>query len=70
MTETATQIADGDLSVRVPEGAPGTEPGQLADQALSLVGERDYGRCGSRALGVGDHDHTANGDTRAHRRRE
>jgi two-component system OmpR family sensor kinase len=30
MTQTATQIAEGDLTVRVPEGAPGTESGQLA----------------------------------------
>lgn len=30
MTETATQIAAGDLGVRVPELAPGTESGELA----------------------------------------
>ncbi|HRE02131.1 MAG TPA: HAMP domain-containing sensor histidine kinase, partial [Ilumatobacteraceae bacterium] len=30
MTRTATRIADGDLSVRVPETAPGTESGDLA----------------------------------------
>jgi two-component system OmpR family sensor kinase len=30
MTRTATRIADGDLAVRVPETAPGTESGDLA----------------------------------------
>jgi len=36
MTHTATQIAGGDLSVRVPESAPGTEPAELAI-ALNLM---------------------------------
>lgn len=30
MTETATRIADGNLDERVPEAAPGTEPGDLS----------------------------------------
>jgi two-component system OmpR family sensor kinase len=38
MTETATRIAEGDLSVRVPEQAPGTEPGELADALNSMLG--------------------------------
>ena len=41
MTETATRIADGDLAVRVPETAPGTESGALAvalNQMLGRIG--------------------------------
>ncbi len=38
MTQTATQIAQGDLTVRVPEGAPGTEPGQLAVALNQMLG--------------------------------
>ena len=38
MTQTATQIAEGDLTVRVPEGAPGTESGQLAVALNQMLG--------------------------------
>ena len=41
MTETATRIAEGDLAVRVPETAPGTESGALAvalNQMLGRIG--------------------------------
>lgn len=38
MTQTATQIADGDLTVRVPEGRPGTESGQLATALNQMLG--------------------------------
>ena len=39
MTETATRIADGDLSVRVPEVAPGTESGELAVALNRMLGQ-------------------------------
>jgi two-component system OmpR family sensor kinase len=38
MTETAAQIAAGDLSVRVPESAPGTESGELAVALNTMLG--------------------------------
>ena len=38
MTETASQIADGDMAVRVPESAPGTESGQLAVALNTMLG--------------------------------
>jgi two-component system OmpR family sensor kinase len=38
MTQTATQIAAGDLTVRVPEGSPGTESGQLAVALNQMLG--------------------------------
>ncbi len=38
MTETATRIAGGDLSVRVPESAPGTESGELAVALNTMLG--------------------------------
>jgi len=38
MTATATRIAGGDLSVRVPEGAAGTEPGDLAAALNRMLG--------------------------------
>ena len=38
MTETATQIAAGDLTVRVPEGAAGTESGELAVALNQMLG--------------------------------
>jgi two-component system OmpR family sensor kinase len=38
MTETATRIADGDLTVRVPEGRPGTESGELAGALNRMLG--------------------------------
>ncbi len=38
MTETASQIAGGDLSVRVPESAPSTESGQLAVALNRMLG--------------------------------
>ena len=38
MTETATHIAGGDLSVRVPESAPGTESGELAVALNTMLG--------------------------------
>jgi two-component system OmpR family sensor kinase len=38
MTTTATRIADGDLSVRVPESAPGTESGELAVALNTMLG--------------------------------
>lgn len=37
MTESAKRIADGDLTERVPEGAPGTEAGQLADALNQML---------------------------------
>ena len=39
MTETASRIADGDLSVRVPEVAPGTESGDLAVALNRMLGQ-------------------------------
>ncbi len=38
MTITASRIADGDLTVRVPETAPGTESGQLAVALNRMLG--------------------------------
>lgn len=38
MTETATRIADGDLTVRVPEGRAGTESGELAVALNQMLG--------------------------------
>ena len=38
MTDTATRIAGGDLSVRVPESAPGTESGELAVALNTMLG--------------------------------
>jgi two-component system OmpR family sensor kinase len=38
MTHTATLIAGGDLSVRVPESAPGTEPAELAVALNQMLG--------------------------------
>jgi two-component system OmpR family sensor kinase len=38
MTTTATRIADGDLTVRVPECAPGTESGELAVALNTMLG--------------------------------
>jgi two-component system OmpR family sensor kinase len=38
MTTTATRIADGDLDVRVPESAPGTESGELAVALNTMLG--------------------------------
>ena len=38
MTETATQIASGDLSIRIPEEAPSTESGQLAIALNQMLG--------------------------------
>lgn len=38
MTDTARKIADGDLSSRVPEGAPSTESGQLATALNTMLG--------------------------------
>ena len=38
MTATATRIADGDLTVRVPESAPGTESGDLAVALNTMLG--------------------------------
>jgi two-component system OmpR family sensor kinase len=38
MTATATQIAGGDLTVRVPESAPGTESGELAVALNTMLG--------------------------------
>jgi two-component system, OmpR family, sensor kinase len=38
MTETATRIAEGDLTVRVPETAGGTEPGDLAVALNRMLG--------------------------------
>ena len=61
MTETATRIADGDLAVRVPETAPGTESGALA-VALNHRRPRRHGHRGERT-GRGDH-----GPPRPHRR--
>ena len=39
MTETATRIAGGDLTVRVPETAPGTEAGTLAVALNRMLGQ-------------------------------
>ena len=39
MTQTATRIADGDLAVRVPETAPGTESGDLAVALNRMLGQ-------------------------------
>lgn len=39
MTHTATEIADGDLAVRVPEGAKGTEAGELALSLNRMLGQ-------------------------------
>jgi two-component system OmpR family sensor kinase len=38
MTATATRIAGGDLAVRVPESAPGTESGELAVALNTMLG--------------------------------
>jgi two-component system OmpR family sensor kinase len=38
MTDTATRIAGGDRSVRVPESAPGTESGELAVALNTMLG--------------------------------
>jgi two-component system OmpR family sensor kinase len=38
MTRTAARIADGDLTVRVPETAPGTESGELAVALNTMLG--------------------------------
>ncbi len=38
MTATATRIADGDLTVRVPEGSHGTESGELAGALNRMLG--------------------------------
>jgi two-component system OmpR family sensor kinase len=38
MTETASRIAGGDLGVRVPESAPGTESGELALALNQMLG--------------------------------
>lgn len=38
MTATATRIADGDLTVRVPEGRAGTESGELAGALNQMLG--------------------------------
>ena len=38
MTDAATQIAEGDLTVRVPEGRAGTESGQLAVALNQMLG--------------------------------
>ena len=38
MTESASQIAGGDLTVRVPESSPGTESGQLALALNRMLG--------------------------------
>lgn len=38
MTDAATQIAEGDLTVRVPEGQAGTESGQLAVALNQMLG--------------------------------
>ena len=38
MTDAATQIAEGDLTVRVPEGSAGTESGQLAVALNQMLG--------------------------------
>ncbi len=38
MTATATRIADGDLSVRVPESPPGTESGELSEALNRMLG--------------------------------
>ncbi|MET0909723.1 MAG: HAMP domain-containing sensor histidine kinase, partial [Ilumatobacteraceae bacterium] len=38
MTQTATRIAGGDLSIRVPELAPGTESGELAVALNQMLG--------------------------------
>jgi two-component system OmpR family sensor kinase len=38
MTQTATRIAEGDLTVRVPEGRPGTESGELAVALNRMLG--------------------------------
>ena len=43
MTETATQIAGGDLSVRVPESTPGTESGELAVALNTMLGHLERG---------------------------
>jgi two-component system OmpR family sensor kinase len=42
MTERATRIADGDLAVRVPEGAPHTESGQLALALNRMLGRIEH----------------------------
>lgn len=41
MTETATAIAAGDLSRRVPDVAPGTEAGELGDALNTMLGTID-----------------------------
>jgi two-component system OmpR family sensor kinase len=48
MTHTASLIAEGDLSVRVPQQAPGTETGELAD-ALNVMLGRIEGALDERA---------------------
>lgn len=42
MTETASRIAAGDLSERVPENAPGTEPGDLAIALNGMLGHIEH----------------------------